>query len=84
MNKKVKYRLEENFLSRDYEDSALETSSPIYSLEEGLRKYEEAIKEFCVDDKSVPVRCILWKYRYKKDGTPNHVIIKANYEGATI
>ena len=84
MERKVKYRLVENWYSRDYDDRALELSSPIYTLEEGLAKYEEAIKNMCADDKTVPVRCKLWKYRYRRDGSPNHILIKANYAGAKI
>ena len=50
MEKTVKFRLEVDYLSKEYDNSALETSSPIYTLEEGLARYEEAIQEKCVDD----------------------------------
>ena len=58
----VKYRLEINYLSRDYEDRALCTSEPIYSLKEGWKKYRDALKEKCVDDKTKPCRVEFWKY----------------------
>ena len=67
-SKKVKYRLEINYFSKDYENAALETSSPIYDLESGFRAYFQAIdNEKCSDDKEKPVRAWLWEYRYKKD-----------------
>jgi hypothetical protein len=79
-HKKVKYRLELNFLSVDRDDLALETSSPIYTLEDGFRRYFDAIEsEKCVDDKEKPVRAHLWEYHYKKDGTPNHKTLARNY-----
>lgn len=79
-SRKVKYRLEVNYLSVDRDDLALETSSPIYSLEEGFRKYFHAIdNEKCSDNKEMPVRAHLWEYHYKKDGTPNHKTIAKNY-----
>lgn len=79
-SKKVKYRLELNYLSVDRDDLALETSSPIYSLEEGFRKYFDAIdNERCSDNKEMPVRAHLWEYHYKKDGTFNPKTIAKNY-----
>lgn len=63
MNKhEVRYRLEVNYLSKDYDDWALAESSPIYTKKEGIAKYQEAVKEFCVDDRSKPARVWLWKY----------------------
>ena len=42
MNKPVavKYRLDVSYYSKDYDDKVAQTSAPIYSLEEGLKKYE--------------------------------------------
>ena len=80
MGKKVPYRLDVNWLSRDYIDRVIEISSPIYTLEEGFRRYFEAIDgQKCVDDKSKPVRAHLWEYHYKKDGTPNFKTLAKNY-----
>jgi hypothetical protein len=62
--REVKYRVEVDYLSKDYEEAALSTSSPIYNLKDGWKAYKEAIKEFCVDDKSVPARVHFWKYNY--------------------
>lgn len=77
---KVKYRLEVDYLSKDYEDKALSCSSPIYSLEDGFRKYFEAIEnEKCSDDNEKPVRAHLWEYHYKKDGTFNPKTLAKNY-----
>ena len=78
MKRTVKFRLEVDYLSREYDDSALETSSPIYTLEEGLARYEEAIQEKCVDDPSKAARVHLWKYAYKGNKcTP--ITIRKNY-----
>lgn len=74
----VRYRLEVNFLSKDYENSALETSSPIYTLEEGRREYEKAIKQFCVDDPTIPARVHFWKYRWNGNEL-NPLTIAKNY-----
>ena len=78
MNKKVKYRLEVDYLSREYDDSALETSSPIYTLDEGIAKYEEATQEKCVDDPSKAARVHLWKYAYKGNKLAP-ITIRKNY-----
>ena len=60
--KKVLYRLEIDYLSKEYNNRMLSTSEPIYNLKEGIQKYLKAIKEKCRDDKNVPARCHLWKY----------------------
>ena len=41
--RRVLYRLEVNYLSRDYEDRALETSSPIYNKKDGWKEYRRAL-----------------------------------------
>ena len=78
MNKKVKYRLDVNYLSKEYDDSALETSSPIYSLDEGLAEYEKAITEKCVDNSEIAARVHLWKYAYKGNKLAP-ITIRKNY-----
>lgn len=79
MKKTVKFRLDIDYLSREYDNSALETSSPIYTLEEGLARYEEAILEKCVDDTSKAARVHLWKYAYEGNKlTP--ITIRKNYQ----
>lgn len=78
MNKKVMYRLEVDYLSREYDDSALETSSPIYALDEGIARYEEATQEKCVDDPSKAARVHLWKYAYKGNRLAP-ITIRKNY-----
>lgn len=78
--RKVKYRLEIDYLAKDYDDRALCTSSPIYTLEEGFRRYFDAIdNERCSDDKEKPVRAWLWEYHYTKDGKPNFKTLAKNY-----
>ncbi len=61
-DKKVIYRLEIDYYSKEYDDRACQTSTPIYSLEEGLKAYHEAIKEKCIDDNTKCARAELWKY----------------------
>lgn len=78
MEKKVKYRLEINYLSKDRDDAAVETSSPIYTLDEGMTEYVKALSEKCVDDKRKPARVHLWEYAYKgRKLTP--ITIAKNY-----
>ena len=80
MKYKVPYRLEIDHYSKEYDDRACEISSPIYSLEQGIKEYEEAIRknEKCLDDNTKPVRIWLWKYRYTK-GELNPITIRKNY-----
>lgn len=60
--RKVRYRLDVDYLSKDYSDRALETSCPIYTKKDGMKQYAEAIKHFCVDNDKIHCRCRLWKY----------------------
>ena len=60
----VKYRLEVDYLSRSYNDRALNVSDPIYTKSEGIAEYKKAVKKYCVDDPTVPARVHLWKYNY--------------------
>lgn len=76
----TKYRVDVNYLSRDYDTRALEISSPFCTLEAAFREYFSAIDgEKCVDDKEKPVRAHLWEYHYKKDGTFAPITIAKNY-----
>ena len=77
--RRVLYRLEVNYLSQDYEDRALETSSPIYSKREGLQEYRKALSEKCVDMIERPARVHLWKYAYDAAGRLAPVTIAKNY-----
>lgn len=76
--KKVRYRLEVDYLSHYYENKAIEISSPIYTLADGMKKYKKAIKEFCVDNKAIPARVHLWKYQYV-DNRLEPLTIAKNY-----
>ena len=77
--RRVLYRLEINYLSRDYDDSALETSSPIYSKKEGWKEYRRALLEKCADDKTAPARVHFWKYNYSESGEFCPITIAKNY-----
>lgn len=82
MERKFKYRLEIDYLSKEYDDMAIGTSSPISSLEEGLARYEEAIKEKCVDNEEISARVHLWEY-VRKGGRTTYKTIRKNYEGGS-
>lgn len=75
----IKYRLEVNYLSHDYEDCALETSSPIYNKREGMKAYMDALKQKSVDDPEKPVRVWFWEYAWDKDGRCAPITIAKNY-----
>lgn len=77
----VRYRLDIDYYSRSYDNSALCTSSPIYTLQEGKKAYKEAISkdEKCLDDPSVPVRVHLWRYSWDEKGKCIPVTILKNY-----
>ena len=80
MKRPVRYRLEIDFYSRDYENKALCESSPIYTLKEGKQAYKQAIEnEKCLDNPSLPVRVHLWKYAYDENGYLQPVTILKNY-----
>lgn len=61
-NRKLRYRLEVNYYSKDYDNRCCETSSPIYTLADGWKEYKKAIKEKCIDNPGLPARVHLWKY----------------------
>ena len=77
--RRVLYRLEVNYLSRDYDDRVLETSSPIYNKKEGWKEYKKAILEKCVDDESAAARVHFWKYCWDENGKCNPLTIAKNY-----
>ena len=75
MGKQVLYRLEVNYYSQDYDDKALETSSPIFALSEGVQRYLEAIQEKCEDDPEKPAKARRRAARAaKKDELPNSAV----------
>lgn len=76
----VRYRLDIDFYSRDHEEKALSTSSPIYTLKEGTQEYKKAIEsEKCLDNPSLPVRAHLWKYSWNEQGKCVPITIMKNY-----
>lgn len=77
--RRVLYRLEVNYLSRDYDDRALETSSPIYNKKEGWKEYRRALLEKCADDKTISARVHFWKYNYNEAGQFAPITIAKNY-----
>ena len=91
VERKAKYAMENwrvdiNYLSKDYDDSALETSTPFNSLWRAERYYEELCEEDhrCVDDKTKPARIKLTHYMWKDGKTGESELIRANYEGAKV
>lgn len=74
----ARYRLETDYYTKEYDDRALVISSPIYTLEEGMRKYSEEIKNFCIDDPAKPAHVHLWEYNYVNDRLASITIMK-NY-----
>lgn len=82
MKRDVRYRLDIDYYTKEYDDRCLEISSPIYTKKEGWSEYRKAIKENCIDDKSKPARVHFWKYGWT--GEPwkselNIITIAKNY-----
>lgn len=77
--RRVLYRLDVDYYSRDYDDRACEVSSPIYNKKEGLTKYKKAIAEKCIDKKDIPARVHFWKYNYDENGVFAPITIAKNY-----
>ena len=77
--KKVLYRLDVDYYSMEYDYKACEVSSPIYNKKQGIKEYMEAIKEYCIDNKNIPARAHLWKYRWTTDGKCHPLTIMKNY-----
>lgn len=77
MSKKtVWHRLNVNYLSENYPDRALETSSPCKSIEHGLREFSKAITlERCSDDNRLPVVAELVKYIWDGVSTSTKTIV---------
>lgn len=54
------FRVEIDYLSKDYDDSMLSTSSSYgENLAEATKAYDDAIRLFCVDDKTKHARVAL-------------------------
>lgn len=79
MERKVRFRLDVDYFSREYEDKACIISTPIYTLEEGMKQYVQACAEYCIDNPEIPARAHLWEYHYGRDGSSNHKTVKKNY-----
>lgn len=77
--RRVLYRLDVDYYSRDYDDRACEVSSPIYNKREGFQKYRKAIAEKCIDNKSISARVHFWKYNYDASGVFAPITIAKNY-----
>ena len=57
MNKIVRYRLDVDFYSRDYDNKACCTSSPIYTKKRRIESLFCSIKKkFCIDILEQPLR----------------------------
>lgn len=72
------YRVNINYLSKDCENCALETSSPAKSLKDGLEQYTAAVMfEKCSDLPNIPARVALVEYVMKKGerhATPKTIV----------
>jgi hypothetical protein len=74
----VRYRLDIDYLSKNYDNWVMEVSSPIYDITEGTSKYLDAIKEKCIDNSEIPVRVHLWEYNWNGNKLDPITIMK-NY-----
>ena len=77
--RKVLYRLDVDYLSREYDNRALLISSPIYNKRDGLKAYREALQKTCIDDPAKPVRVHLWRYSFDTAGKNHPVTIRKNF-----
>ena len=77
--RRVLYRLDVDYYSREYENKCCEISSPIYNKKEGLEKYKKAIAEKCIDNPEIAARVHLWKYRWDDCGKCVPLTIAKNY-----
>ena len=75
----VRYRVDVDFLSREYSDRALSVSSPIHTKKEGWDEYRKAIREKCADDPEKPARVHFWKYQWDESGKCIPLTIAKNY-----
>ena len=80
------WRVEVNYLSKDYEDSAMEISTAFQSLWRAERYYDEMCEEYCVDDKRKHARVKLVHYVWKdsKSYADRKELVRANYKGAKV
>lgn len=76
---KVRYRLDVDYMSKYYDNSACFTSEPIYTKKEGLKKYMQAKNKTCIDDPKKPARVHLWKYNYNDADELEPITIARNY-----
>ena len=75
------YRLNINYLSREYDNKAMEISEPLGNNEEiATQKYFEKLaeNEKCLDNDLMPARIDLTKYVYDNDTTTSIILYK-NY-----
>lgn len=75
----VPYRLEVDYLSKEYDNKACDVSSPIFTLEKGIEGYLKHITEKCIDDENKSAKVHLWKYNYTADGELDPITIMKNY-----
>lgn len=63
------FRVDVDYLSREYNDRMLSVSSPYRTEEEAVTAYESACKERCADAPSVPARVQLTRTDFPDDPT---------------
>lgn len=75
------WRVNIDFLSKDYDDRMLSISDPYETEQEARQEYEKAINEYkCCDAPEKPARCMLEHYVWP---SPNEyakrIILEKNY-----
>lgn len=77
------YRINIDYLSKEYDNSALTTSHPAgQDKAKAMQLYNDEIAKSakCVDDKNIPARIDITEYIYsKKTNTTRHNILAKNY-----
>lgn len=73
------YRVETNYLSKDYSDVALCTSTPCKDLETAIAEYDKSTKYFCSDKKTKHARCRIDKYVWEENTLIEKKTLIKNY-----
>lgn len=62
----VLYRFDIDYYSKEYDNKACSTSTPIYNRYQGIKAYNQSITEKCIDDNNINARCCLYSQRTLK------------------
>lgn len=84
--RKKTFRVEIDYLMRDYDAWVLSSSEPVKNLETGLQRVADAITlERCADDTRVPARVKLIEYSINPDtGEPEKKVILSNDQAVNV